>query len=440
MSLHFISGKPGGGKSFYALKLLVEELRLTNRNISTNLPLKLEQLAEYLHEKYDSTFNMSTRIRILTEQEMGSFWLHPAKGVDITERRSVTIRERTSSVPNFEVRNATGGTFYILDEIHLQFNARNWQNTGEDCIYYLSQHRKLGDDVIAVTQHVGNVDKQFRSMTQDYTFLRNFNKERFGLFRMPGMFMRQTYLQPPTGAAGEKAMETGAFRLDVSGLAQCYDTASGVGILNRSGVADQKARQKGIPFWGLMLAVIVLGAAATKLPWVFAHGIKGIVSPSVGGVKVSTNTPVPAAQAALPAPMLHSVTSEPVPQFAQMPTLPPTALPDEVHDKLFVTGTWRELGTGLWQVFLSDGRRLTERKDSEFEGLTRGGAKISGRFVPWAKPTGGVSAANEKNLNFGGVSQNRTLSQGSYIITPGVRYRQKQPLPGASVMPSQNKK
>src|SRR6185295_5649707 len=203
MSVHFISGKPGGGKSYFALRMVLDELRLTKRNISTNLPLKVPEIAEYLHKHYDDTFDMLGRLRILTAEEVAEFWLYPCKGVNLTERVTMKVRERTLSQVDYSKRPPLGTVFFI-DEIHLYFDSRAWQATGTDCIFYVSQHRKLGDDIIPITQHINNVDKQFRSMTQDYTYLRNLNKEKIGIFRSIPFVMRSTYGQPATGAPGEK--------------------------------------------------------------------------------------------------------------------------------------------------------------------------------------------------------------------------------------------
>ena len=94
--------------------------------------------------------------------------------------------------------------------------------------------------MVCITQSVNNVDKQFRSVAQDYTYLRNLSKQRAGFFRLPALFVRSTYAQPATPASAP--MESGTFRLDVSGLAACYDTAKGVGIHGRAG-ADTNERK-----------------------------------------------------------------------------------------------------------------------------------------------------------------------------------------------------
>ena len=53
MGIHFISGKPGGGKSLYATKLVFEELRFGARHIVTNLALNIGELNAYYQAHFD---------------------------------------------------------------------------------------------------------------------------------------------------------------------------------------------------------------------------------------------------------------------------------------------------------------------------------------------------------------------------------------------------
>jgi hypothetical protein len=275
MSLHFISGKPGAGKSFYALKLLLEELRLTNRQVITNLSVKPGELAAFLTERYDDTFNLRERLHVLSEEQAAEFWRYRGT-IELTQRRE-TVRTVKGGIQREEVLDfsgaANGGVFYVLDEVHLFFNSRNWMKLGGDCIYYLSQHRKLGDDILAVTQHVENVDKQFRSMAQDYTYIRNLSKERVGIFRGASSFLRLTFPQP-ANSSGVKCQETGLFKLDVTGLAQCYETAAGVGIHGRAG-ADKGERRKGLPLWILFALIVLLVVGLAAIPAGLGRMVRG---------------------------------------------------------------------------------------------------------------------------------------------------------------------
>ncbi|HEV2692430.1 MAG TPA: zonular occludens toxin domain-containing protein [Verrucomicrobiae bacterium] len=262
MSVHFVSGKPGAGKSLYGVRLVIDELVHGDRCIVTNLPLRLDRLNEYLQQEYPERFakmftgpdgqilHITDRVVLFNEDDLSRFFTIRSNGVRI---ESISNEDWKKGVrPDYSVVK-DWGILYVLDEVHIGFNARAWAATGSEVIYYLSQHRKVGDDVVAITQHIANVDKQFRSVAQDFTYIKNLSKQRAGFFRLPGIFTRNTYAQPATDTS--KPQETGTFTLDMSGLASCYDTAKGVGIHGRAG-ADTAARKKGF-HWAWGVAIII---------------------------------------------------------------------------------------------------------------------------------------------------------------------------------------
>jgi len=338
MSIHFISGKPGGGKSLFAVKKVVDELLLTRRVIVTNLSLKLPELNEYLQKVYpDKSVDLLSRIILMSEEETAKFWLIRPDGYKLKEcsggKEGAMLVKDWKHAFNADVVNEAGeptpfpitdlpSVLYIIDELHIYFNARAWMATGKDALFYLSQHRKFGDDVICITQSINNVDKQFRSVAQEFIYIRNHAKERIGLFRSIGGFSRSHYLQPATGAPGEKSMETGFFRLDVTGLCQCYDTAAGVGVIGRS--ADTTAPKRGLPIWMLIALVVLVCVAVGLVPRIMAGGLGSLSrsarpTPKTNSVSHATNVFVPA-PAVAPAFVTPSATNQPV-------KVPPAPIP-----------------------------------------------------------------------------------------------------------------
>lgn len=65
--------------------------------------------------------------------------------------------------------SAAGHVRVYLDEIHLFFNSRDWQKTGElyrDLLSFLSQSRKARVDVTFITQEITNMERQFRVLAE----------------------------------------------------------------------------------------------------------------------------------------------------------------------------------------------------------------------------------------------------------------------------------
>jgi len=370
MSIHFISGKPGGGKTLYSVKLIIDELVYGHRCVITNVPLKLGELNAYLQKKYPhKTIDLHQRVRLFSEEEMkGFFTIRP---VGSQGCRLLTKEEwQRGDTPDYS-KITDHGVAYFVDEVHIGFNARAWMETGRDVLYYLSQHRKLGDTVVCITQAIMNVDKQFRSVTQDYTYLRNLSKEKLSKFRLPSIFIRQTYSSPATD--NSQPMETGSFRLDVSGMAACYDTAVGVGIHGRG--ADTSERKTGLPWWVFVLLILVgVWAVAFYVPDAVANMFSRPLPKSTS--QSLTNSVQYVAPGQQFVALSHREANEPAPLA--------------VTNVITVVSADRLLG--IWRFILSDGTDLRQG-DERLKFANRNGLLYGGVLYPWAKP-GTVPAAS----------------------------------------------
>lgn len=328
MPIHVILGKPGSGKSLYATSRLIDELVHGERNVVTNLPLKPDRLNEYLQERYPNVnCRLLDRLRILSDDEMREFWKF--RGPDWAGDK-----------------DGANGVAYFLDEAHIAFNARDWANLGRGALHYLSQHRKLGDIVWPITQAPGNLDKQFRSVAEDFTVLRNEYTAKFGVFRGRGRFVRKTYLSEPSGNA--EPFETASFVLDKDGIASCYDTAKGIGVHGNK--ADIGRRAKGIPIILVVPGALLLALCCVAIPMLLGRGVKAYIEPE----KADTVTSGVESKA---------VSRGSAPSEATATTVgPPHYTDDTPQVPLYVTGIVI-MGHRI-NVQLSDGRVLTE-KDSE---------------------------------------------------------------------------
>lgn len=393
MSIHAISGKPGGGKSLFGMKALVTELRTTHRYIVTNLAVKPAELAAYLHKLYGQTFDLNQRLTILDEEQTAKFWLYRGNGLVLPDQEkndfSAADAGNVYYVPDSEngqpmekdgqtlpMRKAGGeGVCFILDELHLFFNAREWAKTGKAAIFYLSQHRKCNNDVIWITQHIENVDKQFRSLTQDFTYLRNYRQEKFmSTFQSLPWFSFKTFQSPVTSASGLiSPTEAGRFLLDAKGLAACYDTAKGVGFAGNV-AADTKKPRRGLPMWVFVaLCVCACIAAPAFVIWLtryVSHSVAFHPGKVLAGL-ARTNSVVRIAKIAQGNSQTNEsavvaasapVTNAPVTMLDQIiATQKPFTPPVPATNDLTMVGYAFIPGTG-YMVALSDGRMLYSSK------------------------------------------------------------------------------
>lgn len=143
---------------------------------------------------------------------------------------------------------------------------------------YLTQHRKLGDEVWAMTQSPGNLDKQFRSLAQDFRKLRNERLIKLGMFRGFDRFTCRHFDVEPSGK--QEAYYTERFQLDAEGIGSCYDTARGIGVQGNK--ADIGARAKGVTIgWGVAAIVAVCLSVLLVPKMLAAYFLDGKAKPAV---------------------------------------------------------------------------------------------------------------------------------------------------------------
>jgi len=291
--IHFINGKPGGGKSLYGTMQLIQELRVSDRFITTNLRINLEELEIYMQREFgENNFKTegepwTARVRLLSDVESKHFWLFPAPGYDLTnrvqqgEKDSKGVHEVDVPDWNQHAGIAERGTLYIIDEVHDHFNAREWQKSSKDGIYWASKHRHLRQDALLITQHPELVDKNFRRLAQDFTTLRNFGNEPLLGFRFASRFRRATYINEKKPGDTQPAVEKGWFKLDTK-IAACYFTHGTTGILSRVEVKESKGRGRSpwwLVVWGLALVAVmyfapgyITGGLGAGFKWMLGQG------------------------------------------------------------------------------------------------------------------------------------------------------------------------
>src|SRR5882672_5024137 len=126
MAIHAISGKPGGGKSMYSVRLILDELLYGSRVIITNVPLSIPALNEYFQRQYpEKNIDLHFRIRFLDEDTTGKFWtLRPkAEGYGWVKIPELTKQDwQEGKKPSYGMVEDRG-VMYVIDECHNFFNA-----------------------------------------------------------------------------------------------------------------------------------------------------------------------------------------------------------------------------------------------------------------------------------------------------------------------------
>jgi len=363
--IEFICGLPGGGKSFYSVKLLIDELMYGHRPIVTNEALVIARLQEYLHEMGHRVHIMD-RVHVMPPDEVYEFYLWRHGGLKLQAPKNGEFMDWSAAQAD---ERAAGGVFYLIAECHNWFHVDAEGKLGKlapdhPLMQWASQHRKLKDLCFFQTQSVENVHVKIRRLGQRFHYIRNYRRETYRGFRRGDGFMRTTYLkQPKTETA--VPIEEKPFSLDVRGVGSCYRTAAGVGIAGK-GVADGGKQVKGFHMlwlWAIAAVALVGGIA---LLFVLARLLLKTAVDQTVGIRQDIEKKVGVApKEAAPARSLPEVR----PAEAVRSTRPnAAAAPARQADAVTMLGYVARDRT--INVLLSDGRVITEA-DPELLRVTR---------------------------------------------------------------------
>lgn len=326
----FITGKPGGGKSYYALRLIEDELVNGTRLITTNIELKLPELRELVLDRHmpelrsrceklataylekeqfagfpqdayavlhryrsrvellhllDSQLNVYRRIRILREDEVQTFFLHRGNGVDIPPISPAD--ERAGRCPPIRENRPADepGIFYVIDEAHQFFNTRAWATNSLSAFAYLAKHRHFNDEIVFISQSPEQVDKQLKLQVQYWIYVLNTGMDLWGR----GFRGRENHIkahwyteEPPRKMAvfaRLQAVKTESIEIEVTKpgqlrLGDCYRTLQ-FGTPSVGGRATHETRRKkpGRPAWLIAIPVVAVMLVVWFIPRIIEHGV-----------------------------------------------------------------------------------------------------------------------------------------------------------------------
>lgn len=178
----FFVGTPGSGKSYEAVKKVADNLR-AGRVVCTNIDgMDQPQAQEYLKNYTGlSDYQFKKQFRFLTIDSKND--IDEVRNFFKTEKVLHLVSEFDPSNDIFEDIHdyvetpiCPPGSLIVIDEAHKFFNARDWQDkNNRELADWASTHRHLGYDLILITQDIGKVEKQVRSLTEWTYFFRKVN-------------------------------------------------------------------------------------------------------------------------------------------------------------------------------------------------------------------------------------------------------------------------
>lgn len=379
----FIIAPIGGGKSLYSTRAICLELQRTDRMIVTNVPIftgeareGMMTIEEWAHEYVDRPVDLRKRFRLLNREEVFEFWRHlPGRTLENVTRARPEAEPET--VPDLDSRQGDGGCLFVIDEVHLYFAARDWTRIGNKVEAYMSQLRKLNDDLFLVSQHPEKVDKNFRRNATEWIYLENMGKKRlFAGVTLPRRFRFHIYSQMPL--RNDKPSQSGWLQLEDKEFHRVYDTMAGVGLSGKLNPESQRNKGRHWIIWVVLL--LVLGGVGYSIPHFLSFfagkGVAAMIGQFQKGV-ANLDKRLPSSSGN-PSPV-------PPPSVAPPPLMPARGPAETIvvankadePDEVFMMGYTR-FGN-KFQAILSDGRVL-ESTDIRFERLTPDGVKFDGKY------------------------------------------------------------
>lgn len=179
MALSLIVGKPGSGKSYYAVLKIAEyltewaryEIREGapfQRALYTNLHLNIDEINRYVKLQIGQDFDVTPYIFMLED----SFFYEETDG----RRQPIAWWD---NVPN--------GALLVFDEVHTYIPAQGvgGRDFMQLFIEYCSTHRHRQQDLIFITQHTDNIHKSVLCLAGDAYHVCNVKSRVIPFLRIP---------------------------------------------------------------------------------------------------------------------------------------------------------------------------------------------------------------------------------------------------------------
>lgn len=236
MALIVYEGTLGGGKSYHAVQHALRYLSRGGR-IYSNITLVQSACESFCRSRYGVELNWSEQFHFLTANDIS--------------RLHEVVKGGDKDCP----------VLCILDEIHLYHNARDWSQASRGLLQWLTQSRKLFVDIIAITQHRNNLDKQWVRLVERYFRFRDLRR-----FKMPGLGISFPFFQclsVEIDTDGKTVIDRKWERFDIP-VFSCYSSeqlfdgcVSGFAGAGQSRVKLDKVKGKKVKVY-VMVGIVVL--------------------------------------------------------------------------------------------------------------------------------------------------------------------------------------
>lgn len=153
--IYLYSGTPGSGKSLHVASIIWTKLRM-GKSVIANFPIDLDAVAER---------NIDYKIRMINPKHKGK----PKKlgRFNYVEMNDLSVDYLMHYAMKYHKAGREGQTLLIIDECACIFNSRAWDSKDRmKWIVFFQQHRKLGFNIILISQSDRLIDRQIRAFVE----------------------------------------------------------------------------------------------------------------------------------------------------------------------------------------------------------------------------------------------------------------------------------
>jgi len=371
----FYSGLPRSGKTKAAVIWMLGRLRHYRRPIVTNVALELKPWVDgkgvsrpgllwILRERYGSTFDAERRLCFLDYEQVRRFYaVRPvipgdfgaADGVALKARTVLHIDDPGEGDWLFDA-NKYPACDYIIDEAHVFWPSQGMPSfkvrpVTAECLGYMSQAGRGGDEVLILTQVLTNVNVKLRTLSQECHWFTNRAHMVFGPWRQSDKITEHVYSSTPPGA-GEIPLKRTALSYNRWDIESSYDTAKGVGVTGNA-VADIGVRARGWPMW--TIALIIAACAFGFLG--FTIGVKKAASYAlgIGGGKKKAEPPVKLFSPAQVEALKRMLSEARLVSMTNQVSVLSVVVSNNSSFKVPEASGWSQVGSNRFVVFPKDG-------------------------------------------------------------------------------------
>ena len=186
--IELVYGEPGSGKSYYAVKLLIETIIEHRRPVYTNLPMRWRVVRKYLRNRGGEELanliqpitedgfmrfinRYTTRLAVM-ERLKADHYAETGQLLSKRQQEAAFLREHGADVYiGRELNWVPHGAMLILDEVHHWFpnpslasTPKHKKQEPEALLAYLTMHRHVSHKVVAITQKDRQISQTFKTL------------------------------------------------------------------------------------------------------------------------------------------------------------------------------------------------------------------------------------------------------------------------------------